>query len=79
MEEDISKELYSFGSRFDSEDFSCHLFNKTSTKIHIESEKEDCVIFQQLDLFSQGFPLMEEIRRQGKLCDVTLKVKYRII
>ncbi|XP_049788546.1 kelch-like protein 18 isoform X2 [Schistocerca nitens] len=39
-----------------------------------EIENEECVIFQQLDLFSQGFPIMEEIRRQGKLCDVTLKV-----
>lgn len=37
-------------------------------------EAEECVIFQQLDLFSSGFPIMEEIRRQGKLCDVTLKV-----
>ncbi|KAJ4448640.1 hypothetical protein ANN_00030 [Periplaneta americana] len=27
-----------------------------------------------MDLFSLGFPIMEEIRRQGKLCDVTLKV-----
>lgn len=38
------------------------------------STMEDCVVFQQLDLFSQGFPVMEEIRRQGKLCDVTIKV-----
>lgn len=38
------------------------------------AESEECVIFQQLDLFTQGFPIMEEIRRQGKLCDVTLKV-----
>lgn len=41
----------------------------------LSSESEECVIFQQLDLFSQGFPVMEEIRRQGKLCDVTLKVR----
>ncbi|XP_066996449.1 kelch-like protein 18 isoform X2 [Anabrus simplex] len=41
----------------------------------MEGDNEDCVIFQQLDLFSQGFPLMEEIRRQGKLCDVTLVVE----
>lgn len=42
---------------------------------HLSSaEVEECVIFQQLDLFSSGFPMMEEIRRQGKLCDVTLKV-----
>lgn len=43
----------------------------------MESENKDCVIFQQNDLFSQGFPIMEEIRRQGKLCDVTLKVACR--
>uniref|UniRef100_A0A1B6DBJ8 Kelch-like protein diablo n=1 Tax=Clastoptera arizonana TaxID=38151 RepID=A0A1B6DBJ8_9HEMI len=42
------------------------------------SESEECVIFQQLDLFSQGFPMMEEIRRQGKLCDVTLKVEDQL-
>ncbi|XP_063222468.1 kelch-like protein 18 [Bacillus rossius redtenbacheri] len=40
----------------------------------MEHECEDCLIFQQTDLFSQGFPIVEEIRRQGKLCDVTLKV-----
>lgn len=40
----------------------------------VSPEVEECVIFQQLDLFSSGFPIMEEIRRQGKLCDVTLKV-----
>lgn len=44
------------------------------TKTSLASESDECVIFQQLDIFSQGFPLMEEIRRQGKLCDVTLKV-----
>ncbi|KAK9509465.1 hypothetical protein O3M35_006777 [Rhynocoris fuscipes] len=39
------------------------------------SESEECVIFQQLDMFAQGFSIMEEIRRQGKLCDVTLKAE----
>lgn len=39
------------------------------------SESEECVIFQQLDIFAHGFSIMEEIRRQGKLCDVTLKVE----
>lgn len=39
----------------------------------IESEK--FVIFQQNDLHIESFPLMKEIRRQGKLCDVTLKVR----
>lgn len=33
------------------------------------------VIFKQDDLHSESFPLMKEIRRQGKLCDVTLKVR----
>lgn len=32
------------------------------------------VIYKQEDLFSESFPVMKEIRRQGKLCDVTLKV-----
>lgn len=34
----------------------------------------DSSTYQQHDLPSQSFPVMEEIRRQGKLCDVTLKV-----
>uniref|UniRef100_A0A0K8TE04 Kelch-like protein diablo n=1 Tax=Lygus hesperus TaxID=30085 RepID=A0A0K8TE04_LYGHE len=37
-------------------------------------DAEECIVFQQFDMFSQGFSIMEEIRRQGKLCDVTLKV-----
>jgi hypothetical protein len=40
----------------------------------MEAQNEDCLMFQQSDLFSLGFPIMEEIRRQGKLCDVTLRV-----
>lgn len=32
------------------------------------------VLFKQNKLFADSFPLMKEIRRQGKLCDVTLKV-----
>lgn len=39
----------------------------------IDSEK--FVIFHQDDLHVESFPLMKEIRRQGKLCDVTLKVR----
>ncbi|XP_002734469.1 kelch-like protein 18 [Saccoglossus kowalevskii] len=35
---------------------------------------DDIVVFQKNDLPSQGYPVMESIRRQGKLCDVTLKV-----
>ncbi|KAJ8959731.1 hypothetical protein NQ314_006155 [Rhamnusium bicolor] len=32
------------------------------------------LVFQQNDLFPSAFPLMADIRRQGKLCDVVLKV-----
>lgn len=37
-------------------------------------DTNDCVMFQQTELFPAAFPVMEEIRRQGKLCDVVLKV-----
>lgn len=38
-------------------------------------ELEDLVHFSVPDLPARGYVVMEEIRRQGKLCDVTLKVK----
>ena len=34
----------------------------------------DVVVFQKSDMFTEAFPVMEDIRRKGKLCDVTLKV-----
>ncbi|XP_029283545.1 kelch-like protein 18, partial [Cottoperca gobio] len=37
-------------------------------------ELEDLVHFSVSDLPARGYVVMEEIRRQGKLCDVTLKV-----
>ncbi|CAJ1073204.1 kelch-like protein 18 [Xyrichtys novacula] len=37
-------------------------------------ELEDLVHFSVTDLPARGYVVMEEIRRQGKLCDVTLKV-----
>lgn len=37
-------------------------------------EEEKVVVFTQECLFSESHNLMREIRRQGKLCDVTLKV-----
>lgn len=37
-------------------------------------EDDKYVIFKQDDLHLESFPIMKEIRRQGKLCDVTLKV-----
>ncbi|XP_065224534.1 kelch-like protein 18 [Planococcus citri] len=39
----------------------------------INGETEDGLIFQQLDIFSQGFHIMEEFRKEEKLCDVILK------
>ncbi|XP_013777569.1 kelch-like protein 18 [Limulus polyphemus] len=35
---------------------------------------EDSYVFYQADLPALSFPVIEDIRRQGKLCDVTLKV-----
>lgn len=39
-------------------------------------ELEDLVHFSVSELPSRGYGVMEEIRRQGKLCDVTLKVPW---
>lgn len=36
---------------------------------------QNSVMFQQTDLASNAFPVMEDIRKQGKLCDVTIKVE----
>lgn len=41
---------------------------------NIYEMNNDSMVFQQNDLFASAFPAMEEIRRQGKLCDVVLKV-----
>ena len=38
------------------------------------SDSSETTIFYQKDMFSSGFPMMENIRREGKLCDVTLMV-----
>ncbi|XP_076455943.1 kelch-like protein 18 [Babylonia areolata] len=39
-----------------------------------ERDSEDTVIYRQNDLPAEAFPMISDIRRQGKLCDVTLKV-----
>ncbi|XP_044758542.1 kelch-like protein 18 [Coccinella septempunctata] len=41
---------------------------------YIISMNNQNLVFQQTDLFPSAFPCMEEIRRQGRLCDVILKV-----
>ena len=38
------------------------------------SDGADCVVFSANDLFESAFPVMSEMRRDGKLCDVTIKV-----
>lgn len=50
----------------------CSVIYSNSQHGEIANEKE--IIYQQPDHCSQGFPIFEDIRRQGKLCDVTLKV-----
>ena len=35
---------------------------------------DDIIVFHKEDLPKTAFPVFEDIRRQGKLCDVTLKV-----
>ena len=35
---------------------------------------DDVKVFHKEDLPMCAFPVLEDIRRQGKLCDVTLKV-----
>ena len=47
-------------------------------EVHL-SDGEECVIFTQNDLPNVAFPLMEDIRRQGKLTDVVLKVRISLI
>lgn len=42
-------------------------------------ELEDLVHFSVHDLPARGYVVMEEIRRQGKLCDVTLKVCEAVV
>jgi hypothetical protein len=40
---------------------------------------DDVIVFTKCDLPLLAFPLMEDIRRRGKLCDVTLRVRQRHI
>ncbi|XP_066601268.1 kelch-like protein 18 isoform X2 [Prorops nasuta] len=47
---------------------------KTMGTLQIGVENEKKAIFYQSDLFCKSFPIFEEIRKQGKLCDVTLEV-----
>lgn len=48
---------------------------ETAAAADPELDPEDLVHFSVGDLPSRGYGVMGEIRRQGKLCDVTLKVR----
>ena len=37
---------------------------------------DDVVVFNKADLPLMAYPSFEDIRRRGKLCDVTLKVIF---
>lgn len=50
-----------------------HWNSSESTRNVLEMNNEN-LVFQQNDLFPSAFPIMADIRRQGKLCDVVLKV-----
>ena len=54
---------------------------RDNEKLSVTTAKmaEDVVVFHRNDLPTQAFPVMEEIRRRGKLCDVTLKVMQPLI
>ncbi|KAJ8972679.1 hypothetical protein NQ317_001699 [Molorchus minor] len=60
-------------SRYESHDELMHWDNTENPRNVLEMSNEN-LVFQQNDLFPSAFPLMADIRRQGKLCDVVLKV-----
>ena len=39
------------------------------------SDLVECAVFTQKDLAAVALPVMEDIRRCGRLCDVTIKVR----
>lgn len=42
-------------------------------------DNDDCTFYNQDDHAHLGFQVMEDLRRKGKLCDVTLKVCYNCL
>lgn len=53
----------------------CKCSGNNNLRVVYEMDNEtDTVIFQYNGLFSNAFLDMEAIRRQGRLCDVVLKV-----
>lgn len=37
---------------------------------------EDYTIYREENLFAESLSVLREIRRQGRLCDIILKVKF---
>ncbi len=58
---------------FDSNGSSGSSPSSTFTDVEM-SDGTDCVVFSQCDMPNGAFPLMEEMRRQGSLIDVTVLV-----
>lgn len=50
----------------------------TAMDLSDDQLEEQCFVYKHEQLFSASFPLFKEIRRLGKLCDVTLKVSSHI-
>ena len=48
--------------------------SSSSSEAVFLSDGADCVVFTSPDLFESAFPVMSEMRRNDKFCDVTLKV-----
>lgn len=49
-------------------------WNLCETTRNVLEMNNENLVFQQNDLFPSAFPIMADVRRQGKLCDVVLKV-----
>ena len=70
----------SSGSLFSSRSLlSCDELEASLNEINVLSDGSECVIFCQKDLPNVSLPVMEDIRRMGKLCDVTIKVRSRLV
>ena len=48
--------------------------NCSSSEAVFLSDGADCIVFSANDLFESAFPAMSEMRRDGKMCDVIIKV-----
>lgn len=68
-------EIMEWNLCYDGHDHNAQ-WNVTENPRNLLEMNNENLVFQQNDLFPSAFPLMADIRRQGKLCDVVLKVNY---